>query len=86
MALMWAYTRRTPLAKLITLGGDQHRVFELTDDPSSVGRAPDYMLWLDDPGLSRRHRQFRRSGAQWLLRDLSSFNGSFVNNLLVRSI
>jgi adenylate cyclase len=75
--------RRTPLAKLIILGGDQHRVFELTDGPTSVGRAPDNMLWLDDPGLSRRHCEFRRSGSHWLLRDLGSFNGSFVNNLLV---
>jgi adenylate cyclase len=71
------------LAKLIILRGDQHRVFELTDDPTSVGRAPDNMLWLDDPGLSRRHCEFRRSGAYWLLRDLGSFNGSFVNSLLV---
>ena len=71
------------MAKLIILGGDQHRVFELTDDPTSVGRAPDNVLWLDDPGLSRRHCEFRRRGAQWLLRDLDSFNGSFVNNLLV---
>ena len=71
------------MAKLIILGGDQHRVFELTDGPTSVGRAPDNVLWLDDPGLSRRHCEFRRSGAQWLLRDLGSFNGSFVNNLLV---
>jgi adenylate cyclase len=65
----------TPLAKLIILGGDQHRVFELTDDPTSVGRAPD--------NLSRRHCEFRRSAAQWLLCDLGSFNGSFANNLLV---
>ena len=71
------------MAKLIILRGDQHRVFELTDDPTSVGRAPDNMLWLDDPGLSRRHCEFRRSGAYWLLRDLGSFNGSFVNSLLV---
>jgi adenylate cyclase len=71
------------LAKLIILGGDQHRVFELTDDPTTVGRAPDNVLWLDDPGLSRRHCEFRRIGAQWLLRDLGSFNGSFLNNLSV---
>ena len=71
------------MAKLIILCGDRHRVFELEDDPTSVGRAPDNMLWLDDPGLSRRHCEFRRRGSEWLLRDLGSFNGSFVNNLLV---
>lgn len=31
----------------------------------------------------RCHCEFRRSGTQWVLRDLGSFNGSFVNNLLV---
>jgi adenylate cyclase len=71
------------LAKLIILRGNRHRVFELKDDPTSVGRAPDNILWLDDPGLSRRHCEFRRRGSEWLLRDLGSFNGSFVNNLLV---
>jgi len=71
------------VAKLIILRGDQHRVFELSADPTSVGRAPDNMLWLDDPGLSRRHCEFQRSGGQWRLRDLGSFNGSFVNNLSV---
>jgi adenylate cyclase len=71
------------LAKLIILCGEQHRVFELNDDPTSVGRAPDNTLWLDDPGLSRRHCEFRCGGAAWLLRDLGSFNGSFVNDVLV---
>ncbi len=71
------------MAKLIILRGEQHRVFELNDDPTSVGRAPDNTLWLDDPALSRLHCEFRRSGARWLLRDLGSFNGSFVNDVLV---
>lgn len=71
------------MAKLIILHGDQHRVFELSDDTTSVGRAPENMLWLDDPGLSRRHCEFRRRGKQWLLRDLGSFNGSFVNSIAV---
>jgi adenylate cyclase len=71
------------LAKLIILHGDQHQVFELSDHTTSVGRAPVNRLWLDDPGLSRRHCEFRRVGQQWLMRDLGSFNGSFVNNLAV---
>jgi adenylate cyclase len=82
-ALTWAYAQRTPLPKLIILRGDQHQVFELSDGTTSVGRAPENKLWLDDPGLSRRHCEFIRSGEQWLMRDLGSFNGSFVNNLAV---
>lgn len=71
------------MAKLIILRGDQHRVFELRDDGTTVGRAADNTLALDDPGLSRRHCEFLRRGRLWLLRDLGSFNGSFVNNLLI---
>jgi adenylate cyclase len=71
------------LAKLIILRGDQHRIFELKDQVTSVGRAPDNALWLDDPSLSRRHCEFRQAGHGWLLKDLGSFNGSFVNNLSI---
>src|SRR5262249_23736285 len=71
------------MAKLIILRGNQHHVFELTADPTSVGRAPDNALWLEDPGLSRRHCEFRRSAGQWLMRDLDTFNRSFANNLSV---
>jgi adenylate cyclase len=71
------------LAKLIILRGDQHRIFELKDQVTSVGRAPDNALWLDDPSLSRRHCEFRRASTGWALRDLGSFNGSFVNNLSI---
>jgi pSer/pThr/pTyr-binding forkhead associated (FHA) protein len=71
------------LAKLIVLRGDRPRVFELADDPTSVGRVPGNTLWLDDPALSRRRCEFRRRGSEWLLCDLGSFYGSFVNNLLV---
>lgn len=71
------------MAKLIILRGDQHRIFDLKDHVTSVGRAPDNALWLDDPSLSRRHCEFRQSGGGWVLRDLGSFNGSFVNNLSV---
>ncbi len=71
------------MATLTILSGDPQRVFELHDDPTTVGRAPGNTLSLDDPGLSRRHCEFCRSGADWILRDLGSFNGSFVNNIVV---
>jgi len=71
------------LAKLIILRGDQHRIFELKDVSTTVGRAPDNGLWLDDPSLSRRHCEVRKNGALWMLKDLGSFNGTFCNNLAV---
>jgi adenylate cyclase len=71
------------LAKLIILRGDQHRIFELKDVSTTIGRAPDNGLWLDDPSLSRRHCEIRKAGAYFMLKDLGSFNGTFCNNLAV---
>ena len=72
------------MAKLIILRGDQHRIFELKDAATSIGRAPDNGLWLDDPSLSRRHCEIRKGGPTgWYLKDLGSFNGTFCNNLAV---
>jgi adenylate cyclase len=71
------------LAKLIILRGEQHRIYDLKEQVVTVGRAPDNTLWLDDPSLSRRHCEFRRVDGGFQIRDLGSFNGSFVNNLSV---
>jgi adenylate cyclase len=43
-------------------------------------------LWLDDPKLSRRHFQIERDGDRWVLRDLNSSNGTYVNGRRVQSI
>ena len=70
------------MAKLTILSGDPQRVFELRDDPTSVGRAPDNMLSLDDPAC-RAGTAVPSQRRGWILRDLGSFNGSFVNNIVV---
>lgn len=49
-----------------------------------VGRSSHAGLVLPDPLLSREHAVLRREGDQWLLEDLGSHNGSFVNGERVR--
>ncbi|RMG07788.1 MAG: FHA domain-containing protein [Planctomycetota bacterium] len=44
-----------------------------------VGRSPDGDLVLSATGVSRRHAEFRRSLGNWLLVDLESHNGTFIN-------
>jgi transcriptional regulator with AAA-type ATPase domain len=46
---------------------------------STIGRGDDCALRLDDLGISRRQARIEREGAVWMLRDLGSKNGSFVN-------
>jgi len=47
-----------------------------------IGRAPDADLQFDDPQLSRHHAELRRmGGGRFLLRDLDSQNGTFLNDV-----
>ena len=53
-------------------------------EQASIGRAGDNDLVLDDPQVSRRHAQVRWNGAQYLITDLNSTNGVYVNGERVR--
>lgn len=54
--------------------------FSLVGDEVTVGRIPDNDIQLDDVTVSRQHAVFIRDGQRWLLRDLGSLNGTYVNN------
>lgn len=54
--------------------------FSLVGDQVTVGRVPDNQIQLDDVTVSRQHAVFVREGDEWLVRDLGSLNGTYVNN------
>jgi len=54
--------------------------FEIGDRPVTVGRAPDCDLVLNDPTVSKHHLELRRQGADVVLVDLGSTNGTRVND------
>jgi hypothetical protein len=58
--------------------------FDLPDEPVTVGRAPDCDLVLSDPTVSKHHFELRHQGADVVLVDLGSTNGTRVNDFLVR--
>ena len=51
----------------------------LDTDRVSVGRHPDSDIFLDDISVSRRHAVFSRSGRGYVVSDLGSLNGTYVN-------
>jgi hypothetical protein len=54
--------------------------FELEGDRVTVGRSRDnQIVFADDTALSRHHALLERVGNVWLVRDLQSSNGTFVN-------
>lgn len=54
--------------------------YSLVGDEVAVGRIPDNHIQLDDVTVSRQHAVFVREGDRWLVRDLGSLNGTYVNN------
>jgi len=53
--------------------------FLLDADEVTTGRHPDSDIFLDDVTVSRKHATFRRDGDDFLVRDVGSLNGTYVN-------
>jgi two-component system, NtrC family, sensor kinase len=63
-------------------GRDQGARYELDTNGSSalIGREAGNRIQLHDTEVSRRHAEVRRVGEKFVLADLNSSNGTFVNN------
>jgi pSer/pThr/pTyr-binding forkhead associated (FHA) protein len=64
---------------LVQRGPDAGARFLLDTDVVTVGRHPDSDIFLDDISVSRRHANFTRSEGRYVISDLGSLNGSYVN-------
>jgi len=53
--------------------------FLLDTDEVTAGRHPDSDIFLDDVTVSRRHAVFRRTSDGYLVADVGSLNGTYVN-------
>ena len=58
----------------------------LVGDIVTAGREEDSDLFLDDVTVSRRHAELRRSETGWLLRDIGSLNGTYVNRQRIEEV
>src|SRR4029079_13436206 len=45
----------------------------------TIGRLPDNMVIIDHPAVSRHHARVYSDGDQFIVEDLQSTNGTFVN-------
>lgn len=65
-------------------GPDKGKRFELPDhEPQQIGRSSESLV-LTDHTISRRHAELTPDSGVWLIRDLESSNGTFVNGVRVR--
>ncbi len=59
-------------------------VFPLSDAPVLIGRETAANLCIADPSVSRRHSQIEKEGDQFVIADLESLNGTFINDVPVK--
>ncbi len=59
-------------------GPDKGRTYQTPDEPAVIGRSSD-QIHLSDHSASRRHAEIRPQNGSWLLVDLNSSNGTYLN-------
>jgi pSer/pThr/pTyr-binding forkhead associated (FHA) protein len=78
---------RPGTALLVVLRGPNTGArFLLDDDEVMSGRHPDSDIFLDDVTVSRKHAVFRRTPSGFVVRDVGSLNGTYVNRELVDEV
>ena len=65
----------------LTIEDDQasKTVVHLVRDDYTIGRAEDNTVRLTERNISRQHARLTKPGERWLLLDLTSYNGCYVN-------
>ena len=68
------------MAKLILMFDEQVlREIPVGPTPLGIGRLPDNAVMIDNPAVSSRHARVIVQGGQYIVEDLKSLNGTFVN-------
>ncbi len=76
-----ARTEALPVAVLVIRsgGGREGEVVPLETDLLTIGRNPENHLFLDDVTVSRHHARVIRDATGFVVEDLNSLNGTYVN-------
>jgi pSer/pThr/pTyr-binding forkhead associated (FHA) protein len=64
---------------IVTRGPNTGSEFVLEHVITTAGRHPDSDIFLDDVTVSRRHVEIERSPSGWIVRDVGSLNGTYLN-------
>jgi pSer/pThr/pTyr-binding forkhead associated (FHA) protein len=66
-----------------TRGPNAGSEFALEHVITTIGRHPESDIFLDDVTVSRRHVEVERSTTGYLVRDVGSLNGTYVNQVII---
>ena len=70
--------RGAPSVLVVTHGALTGTSVRLGDAPVTLGRAQDSTIVLDDDFVSSRHARFYPRDGQWLVEDMGSTNGTYL--------
>lgn len=68
----------------LSLKGRPIRTYTFNKKAISIGRDPASDIFLDNTGISRNHAQIERSPGGYVIEDLGSANGTFLNTKAVK--
>jgi diguanylate cyclase (GGDEF)-like protein len=68
---------------VIIYGKDLGRKFELYDEVVTIGREPENTISLNSDSVSRKHVQITYCKGDYLIEDLKSTNGTYLNDLQI---
>jgi pSer/pThr/pTyr-binding forkhead associated (FHA) protein len=71
--------RGQPRVLVVTAGSLQGTTIDLTDQQITMGRANDATLVLNDDYASSRHARLFPQDGQWIVEDLGSTNGTYLD-------
>ena len=71
--------RATPTKLVVTAGALTGTSVTLSDVAITLGRAPDSTVVLDDDYASNRHARVYPHNGEWLVEDLGSTNGTYLD-------
>ncbi|MFH1654593.1 MAG: FHA domain-containing protein [Pseudomonadota bacterium] len=66
--------------RIIIINGEEAGAVYPIKQTLTFGRGKSNTICIHDPKISRQHAQIKFEGGQYILRDLNSSNGTFVNN------
>ncbi|GAB4241990.1 MAG: hypothetical protein Kow00129_00150 [Thermoleophilia bacterium] len=75
--------KNAPVLLIRAGGGREGERIILDADLLTIGRNPENHLFLDDVTVSRHHARIIRDAAGYVLEDLNSLNGTYVNRARV---
>lgn len=71
--------REGPVLLVRTGGGREGEAVAFNSDVLTIGRSPHSDMFLDDVTVSRHHARIMRDETGFLIEDLNSLNGTYVN-------